>query len=489
MTRAQQQRYRRVARDASSSPPAPGPLDDSSFRGRTVAALMTPIASPEVFAAALRYQLHGEGGARILQGAGQGVDQSSVNLALYLQPDRPPAVRAVAASFILNQARNTDALPGILAAAQGLRPPAEQQLRQMLTHVALEERQAASQALLDLADLTPFQAQVSRLLEDSANAVCQPAFQAIAQTRCRRLYPQLLKALQSPHTEQLARETLLSLGQDAIAVLQRCTQHPGVSLPTKMTCWKLMAALPGPRSHLALAEDVMHQTGAARHLLLKLMVSLAQGSAGIGEHLSQWESLGQLIREELWLLGHLYAALTDLSPSQLPGGTATQLAEALRQQQRDVGERLLLLLQLRHPDAGLARVALLLHNPATLEIGLSQLGQVVEPTLRHLIIAVFDASSARQKRLALADWADGASLPPAERLQKMLSLHLALEPWPLACAYELALEQKVPLSDEALLQGIHHDDAAVRGAVQAYLNRMSPALVEALLLGAGANEC
>ncbi len=466
---------------------------------RNVEALMTPIAPPAIFAAALRHSLY------------LGPAIAPKVLQLHLQPERAPEVRAVAAAFALNPVFSSifeDGLPfwgdrtpsHRLAQSQwsDLFPLAQKILRSMLTHEIEQERSAASEVLKDLADLEPFKAEIPTLLEDFSPQVRETVIAAIAQTRSQALYPHLLKALRSPLVEQPAHEALVTLGDDAVPLLQRCTQHPDLSLNTKERSWRILMEIATSSARTALAEDVLHQQGEARARLLTLLLSQSpeamtrQTSYGmaLSQALAGSEGVMLLVREELWLLSQLYAALVELHPKGLPGLAARQLRQAIQRQQRDVGERILLLLQIRYPSGRLERAVQQLRHRSTIPQGLKRLAQLLEPPLREPLLAVFDARPVRLKRAAFSDWeaadrsgslqSDRCDAP--ERLRRLVALvEPGLDPEALACAYDLALEQEIALPDAALLRGINHRDLEVRAAAQAYLHRMPENVVTQLL--------
>lgn len=461
---------------------------------RSVDALMTPIAPPAVFAAALRHSLY------------LGPAISPKALQLHLQPERSPLIRAVAAAFALNpwfgsdwashsswragpKANNTMSHRLTQAQWSELVPQAQEILRAMLTHEAQEERRAASEVLGDLADLTPFKAQIPALLQDFSPQVRKAVIAAIAETRSQVLYPYLLKGLRSPLVEQSAHRALVQLGHEAVPLLQRCTQHPDLSLKTKEHSWQILTEIGSQKARATLAEDVLHQQGEARARLLTLLLNQPQGAVALSQALAGSEGVMQLVREELWLLSQLYAALADLHPKALPGLAARQLRQALNCQKRDVGERILLLLQIRYPAGGLNLVVEQLRHRSTIPQGLKRLAQLLEPPFREPLLAVFDARSVEEKRRAFANWEagdDSTSLPgnrckPAERLRQLVVLEPGLDARGLACVYDLALEQEIALRDEELLRGINHGDSEVCAAAQAYLNRMPEAVVMELL--------
>ncbi len=465
---------------------------------RIVEALMTPIAPPEVFAAALRHSLY------------LGPATSPKALQLHLQPERSPGVRAVAAAFALNPVFGSvfeDGMPfwgdrkpsRRLTQAQwsDLVPQAQKILRIMLTHKTQEERLAASEVLKDLGDLAPFKAQIPALLEDFSPQVREAVIAAIGQTRSQNLYPHLLKALRSPLVEQPAHAALVSLGDEAVPLLQRCSQHPDLSLKTKERSWRILIEIATAQARAALAEDVLRQQGEARACLLNLLLNQPEGvmagqvsyGMALSQALAGSEGVMQLVREELWLLSQLYAGLVDLHPKQLPGMAARQLRQALQRQQRDVGERILLLLQIRYPSGRLEQIVQQLRHRSTIPQGLKRLAQLLEPPLREPLLAVFDARPARSKRAVFADWEEGntsGSLPSdrcevPERLRQLVTLEPGLAPQALACAYDLALEQEISLPDAALLRGINHSNLDVQAAAQAYLHRMPDKVVTELL--------
>jgi len=462
--------------------------------------LMTPTASPDIFATALRYCLY------------LGPKAAVESIKVYLQQTQPPAVRAIAAAFVLS----SGSCPSDRPQGEALAAQAEQLLRAMLVHELSEERRAASEALKELPNLLPFKAQIPALLEDFDPQVRKGAIAAICQTHSKTLYPHLLKALRSPLTEALAHGALVFLQDDAVPLLQRCTRHPEVSLDTKVQSWRILAEIDTESARTALAEDVWFQQGLARSSLLILLLRSEAGHGQardlkpVGRHrrpktaiaapastptvirrqanaraallqaLAGAEGVMQLVREELWLLSHCYAALIELHPKRLPGRAAAALRLALREQQRDVGERILMLLQIRYPRHHFEPISQQLRDRATLAQGLKRLEKILEPPLKPALLAVFDARSVTDKRASLSAW-ESSGHSVSEQLRRLIALEPGLDSTGLARAYELALEQEIALPDEALLRGINHAVPEVQAAAKAYLDQMPDAIVIELL--------
>lgn len=451
-----------------------------------VAVLIAPTTPPEVVAAALRYRLTLDPPTEV------------ATLLPYLQPEQPAPVRAVAAATLLGLE------PASSPSDRLAQFQAQRVLQEMLTHRSEQERLAASEVLGELPQLPRFKAQIPALLEDFSPAVRRATLQAIAQQAAPRmppgtaapaaLYPYLLKALQNPLTEAPAQAALLTMGDEAIAPLRRCTQHPSLSAEAKRRCWTVLAQLNSARARQVLVENLTQTSGRLRQHLLKLLLAQPNrlGISALEQALSGPQGIMLLLKEELWLQEHLYGGLVDLAPQRLGQRPEVwALRRALVAQQRDGGERILLLLQVLCPQGDFARIGRDLRDRATIPQGLKRLNACLSPALRPAILPLFAAQPVAQKLEALvahnpgegSPWRSNRPLTPTQGLAALLALQPGLESDTLTCAYQLASALGIRLSHGSVLAGLSHADEAVRAAVNLYLERMTSSVLQHLSPG------
>lgn len=421
-----------------------------------------------------------------------------------LAPEQSASVRAMAAAALLRLQDSSDSEP-VSQKQRAAEVQAQQVLHDMLGCSLDAERLAASAVLRDLPQLTRFKAQIPALLADHLPAVRQRTLQAIAtqasnesypdtgQLGKQALYPYLLKALQNPLTEVPAQAALVSMGERAIAPLRRCTQHPSLSEAAKQRCWTVLAQLDCDRARQLLVEHVTQTSGQIRQHLLRLLVEQPNGKGRIAltDALAGPRGIMLLVKEEIWLQGHLYAALVDLHPQQFnqpDKPQARQLRQALIAQQRDGGERILLLLQLFSPQAKLQEVTWDLRDRATIPRGLRRLQNMLPAELCPVVLAIFDAQPVFRKLAAMAaatppegsPWFIYHPLAPAQRLRVLLSLQPGLESESLAAAYRLASALGLALTHQQVLWGLDHESEKVQTAVNQYLERMTGSVLQHL---------
>ncbi len=469
--------------------------------------LLTPVTSPEVYAATLKYLL------KIAPPA------SAQSLLHYLKSDVQVPIRAVAAAYMMAYGDSSTQRSASLAFVQ------------MLGRDSEVERLVGAEALKEAGDLERLQQYITPLLQDFSLPVRAALLQAIAETRSRSLYDHLLQALHSPMTQEIARTALQTMGDEGLQLLQKHCHNSAIALDDKLRTWDTLAQLhtlnqqqgssrqgilqyPDRRDPQAahqtslqrkqretgdkqsevnalniLALELTQNSGVARQHLLKLLLQQPKraGIRAVQQILGKKTGIMALVQEELWLLGHLYAALVDLDPKTLdpkhttPSAEVRVFREALIEQQRNVGERVLLLLQFLYPRKSMKLAARKLRDRDSIPQGLVILERLLEPEIKPRVLAIFGAQSASKKLAQLKRWVAYEPLPGQQRLRSLLSLKPGLDDWPHACAFHLACHRQWRVSDDQLLQGLNHPNLAVQDAAKSYLGEISSGTLDRLL--------
>lgn len=472
--------------------------------------LLTPVTSPEVYAAALKY---------LLQIA---PPSSAQSLMQYLKSDVQVPIRAVAAAYMMAHGDSSTQRSASLAFVH------------MLGRDSEVERLVGAEALKDAGDLERLQQYITPLLNDFSLPVRAALLEAIAQTQTRSLYNHLLQALHSPLTQEIARTALQTMGDEGLQLLQKHSHTPNLPLDDKLRTWDTLAQLHtaaqqsggsqpsmqtqtnrpnrptqptsppqgNPRKRREnsrkpsttnalniLALELTQSSGVARQHLLKLLLQQPRrdGIRAVQQILGKRTGIMALLQEELWLLGHLYGALVDLAPKNLDAKNVTPSAEvrvfrdALIEQQRNVGERVLLLLQFLYPGKSMKLAARKLRDRHSVPQGLAILERLLDPEIKPRVQAVFEAQSASKKLAQLKRWVAYEPLPGQQRLRALLSLSPGLDDWPHACAFHLAYQRQWRVSDDQLLHGLNHPNPAVQEAAKSYLGDISSGTLDRLL--------
>ncbi|MEA5417973.1 Npt1/Npt2 family nucleotide transporter [Spirulina sp. CCNP1310] len=384
----------------------------------------------------------------------------------YLNERVDPMVRGTAAGLILRRGTADD------------RKEATATLEQMLTSNREKERVIGVQALQEAdeqSDLSQFY--IPMLLQDESARVRCALLEAIAAKRLTDYYPSLLKGLYYRSTRDAAKQSLVKLGDEAIALLSSVAEDIHKPDFIRQQAWSALAEIGSPTAITMLIQHLLTSWGTARRNLLRILLKIP-GDHGIEMVLEQIGRSGveTLIEQELLLLDQVLAADLDLPADGITGREADLLRSSLKGMQADITDRCFLIMKLLYPFNAIQAAILNLDSDSEVSIalGLEILDNTVDLPQKQILLRVLERRPTRDRLNDLNDLMPYEPLEAGDRLRRLLELRHFLSDWTLACCFHLAREQRWAVSRESTLVGLRHPSSFVRESVLAYLKAASP---------------
>ncbi len=439
-----------------------------------IRALSRRALPPEVLALALRYIWLTETEPDIEQ------------LRPYLQPQVDPVVRGTAAALIMRRGDREQ------------KAVATNTIRRMITSQQERERVMGARALGEADYLQNLRLHLDDLLQDESLRVRCALLDVIASTHMEEYYPSLVKALGYRSTREAARQALVRLENDAIPLLVSVAQDIDKTDLVRLQAWSAIGEIGTIEAIDSLVNRLMTSWGTTRRNILRILLKIPDdaGIEGVLERVGR-SGVETLIEQELMFLGHIYAALIDLSllpirqitPNRINGDWSESqspqqlLGQALRGLESDAVERCFLLMKFLYPLGSIQAAAFNIRSlqAANVARGLEILDNTVDIAHKRSLINILDRHSELEKLEYLAPLMPYRPLKPSNRLRRLLDLRHFLSDWTLACCFHLSREAHWSLTAEQTLMCLRHPTGFVREAVLAYLKIASPrALVELL---------
>jgi HEAT repeat protein len=447
-------RLQRQSLEAMTSYPNP------AYLPRVRALIDEEDLQPEVLAVALRYIWLTEPDPDIQQ------------LRPYLHPDVDPVVRGTAASLML---RRGD--PRQKAEATDI-------LRRMLTHDRERERVMGCRALGEAVYLQALRLYIKPLLQDESLRVRCALLEAIAATHLEEFYPSLLRGLHYKSTREAAMQALVRLENEALPRLVELAEDPYKPEVVRNAAWMTIGQIGTAEALDVLVSNLSTAWGNTRCSILRILLKLPQ-ERGIDavSNLQGRSGIEGLISQELSFIGHIYAALMDLSADQVQTDEADLLRRALRYDLSDAVERLFLLMRFLYSSSAIQAAAFTLQSDSQEGVarGLEILDNTIDIPGKQAVLTLLDRRSDAEKLQSLSDYLTYTPMPPSQRLRYLLDLRHFLADWTRACCFHVARSERWGLTPDQILASLRDPVGFVREAVISYLSVASPkALLELL---------
>jgi hypothetical protein len=234
----------------------------------------------------------------------------------------------------------------------------------------------------------------------------------------------------------------------------------------------------------ALIAHLMTAWGTDRRSILRILLEMPRdvGIDSVSDRLGR-RGIERLIDHELMFVGQLYAALLDLTPTQVWGREADLLRRALRDLQADAEERLFLLMKFLYPIGSIKAAAFNLqsNSRSSMARGLEILDNTLDIPSKRALLSLLDRNSDLDKLQSLSDLMSYEPMAPSDRLRHLLDLRHFLSDWSLACCFHLARQARWSLTPEQTIACLRHPRGFVRESVLAYLKMASPRALMRLL--------
>ncbi|MGB0561955.1 MAG: HEAT repeat domain-containing protein, partial [Spirulinaceae cyanobacterium] len=384
----------------------------------------------------------------------------------YLNERVDPMVRGTAAGLILRRGTAGD------------RKDAVATLERMLTSQREKERVIGVQALQEAdEDSELLQFYIPVLLQDDSARVRCALLGAIAAKHLTDYYPSLLKGLYYRSTREAAKQALIKLNDEAIALLKSVGEDIRKPDYIRQQSWSALAEIGSEAAIAALVEQLLNSWGTSRRNLLRTLQKIP-GDHGIEAIL---ETLGRsgvetLIEQELLLLAQTYAAELDLAETVVQGREANLLRSALQGMQNDIFDRCFLIMKLIYPFSSIQAAILNLDSDSEVSIalGLEILDNTIDLPQKQILLRILETRPTQDRLDDMGELCAYEPLSASERLRQLLEFRHFLSDWTLACCFHLAREQRWAVSQAAALMGLSHPSSFVREAILAYLRAASP---------------
>ncbi|MGJ3254600.1 MAG: Npt1/Npt2 family nucleotide transporter [Elainellaceae cyanobacterium] len=425
-----------------------------------VQSLLRQPLSPDTFALALRYIWRTHPSPNVQ------------DLLPHLEADVDSAIRGTAAALLLRHGNSLQ------------KAEATDLLRRMLTNKYERERVMACRALGDATYLQALRLYIEPLLQDDSLRVRCALLEAIAATHLEEYYPCLIRGLYYKSTRDAAMRSLIRLDSDAIPWLVEAAEDPYKPDIVRTCAWSVIGQIGTPDAVDVLVNHLNSSWGTARRSLLRTLLKLPQekGVDAVADVLGR-RGVEALIHQEMMLLGQIYGSLVDLSPQYIDEQEAELLRRALNNLERDVIERLFLLMRFLYPSSSIQAAAFNLQSESANSVAraLEILDNAIDLPCKKALLSILDRRPNDEKLQNLSDIVDYEPMSPSQRLRYLLDLRHFLSDWVLACCFHLARRAHWSLTTEHILAGLHHPVGFVREAVLHYLQMASPRALHNLL--------
>jgi len=418
---------------------------------------------PEVFALALRYVWSA---------------QTNLDLSLlekYLQPKQNALVRATAATLILRQ--------GSLMQ----RVAATKTLRLMLTHKKERERINAVRALREAVYLQELRIHIPDLLQDKSLRVRCTVLEMIAATHLEEHYPSLIAALYYKSTRATAMRAIVRLGNEGLHLLLQIATNIYKPEIVRMNAWRAIAQIETTEAIESLWTYLETSWGSNRDYILRSLIKIHQQSKNTNFTDSFYEGrVETLIEQELRFLGEIYAAYIDTQKLQTKqeyptNGRISHISELLQRSildlEKDIKERLMLLLKLLYPAEKMQAAAFNIRSESVVNLarGLEILDHTITLSRKSLLLNILDRRPPQEKLRYLieAEVVNHENMPIGDRLRRLITLSNLLSDWCLACCFHFAQVAHIRLNPAEIIVTLRHPTGFVREAAISYLSVVS----------------
>ncbi|MEP0855794.1 HEAT repeat domain-containing protein [Trichocoleus sp. DQ-U1] len=436
-----------------------------------VQGLIAQKLNPEVLAVALRYIWLTQETPDISQ------------LQPYLRPNVDPVVRGTAAALILRRGTPTE------------KAEATNTLRRMLTHQRERERVMGCRALGEADYLQALRLYIPSLLQDESLRVRCALLEVISSTHLHEYYPALVRGLYYKSTREAALGAIVRLGDEAIPMLVELAQDIHKPDLVRLQAWSAMGQIGTPEALNQLVAHLKTGWGTTRRNILRILLKMPHetGIEGVLDRLGR-SGVEMLIEQEMLFVGHLYAALVDLSADEpiesffastreANQSALSLLQRALLEEQSDVIERCFLLMKFLYPASSIQAAAFNLQSdsPSNIALGLEILDNTLDIAKKRSLVGILDRRPEKEKLQNLAEMFPYQPMIQSDRLRRLLDLRHFLSDWPLACCFHAARQAKWSLTPEQTLVCLRHPTGFVREAVLAYLRAAAPRALQEML--------
>jgi ATP/ADP translocase/HEAT repeat protein len=299
-----------------------------------------------------------------------------------------------------------------------------------------------------------------RLLLDDDPSVRKAALKAAAHVADPRLVPLLVEALATEKGRQRAARALAAVGPPAVPALAELLGNPEVPRAAKLAVPRILKAIPCEEAFAALLGAKPPEDGAVR---LRAFAALGALRQSLGHPPLPLREVQVRIEAEV---RQVYALAASWEAAREPYGTPL-LADSVEADLRRGSRRVLRLLELRYPRGDMALVLRRLADPGRRANALEALDTLLEPSLKPLVLPLFD------------------DLPWPQRIQR--AGRLAFEPrLPLNFLLDRCRDSNPFVAYAAFCAAARHREGAALHEAGKLLSHGDPLVREGVLLAATA---
>lgn len=370
--------------------------------------------------------------------------------------DRRPAIRAAAVVGLVRHA----GISGIIEAAEELK-------RQLGADSEVERELAAS--VLGEIGVSTFYNSLLPFLRDPSPQVRRSALRAAGRLKSPELVEHLVEHLARHETVRDASQALVAYGAGVEAPLGKALRDESLRLDVRR-------AIPAVLARLNSREAAETLVSALELPEPTLRASIARSLARLMRRRSDVVVRRDVVRDAVlselstaeWLLEAQNALALPLidrtAPVPVARGGRSLLSLALIEERDRALSRILVLLELLHPRAGLDVVAdnLKSDQPSRRANAVEVLDNTVKEDLKKRLLPLLEDRLSRPSDTART------------QLQWLESLLRGPHPWIAACAAQFALEERIASTALALEHALHSPVAYVRESAAFALVRLAP---------------
>ncbi|AFY53813.1 hypothetical protein Riv7116_1244 [Rivularia sp. PCC 7116] len=435
--------------------------------------------NPNIFALALRYVFLAE------------VSPNSNQLEEYLNPEQDSAIRGTAAALLLTRGTTKQKVA------------ATKTLKWMLTNKEAQIRVSGVKSLAEADYLQSLRIYIPNLLEDESLNVRSAALEMIAAKHLEEYYSALIAGLYYKPTRLVAVKGLVKLGNEVLPMLSKLATNIYEPEIARVYALKTIGQIDTLAAIDNLWQHLETSKGKIKSHILRTLLKRHQQQGILALVDRFYESrVQELIKEELKLLGQIYAASLDFKNQgeiyaayiEFKTGETLQnfhskkkvvalcrlVQNSFTELEIDIKERILLLLKLLYPLEKINAAAFNLNSESgvTLARGLEILEHTIDLPCKTILINIFDRRPYLEKlqKLVEAGLTKYEQMAVNERTRTLLELEHSLSDWCWASCIHFAQVARIKLKPIQIEGSLRHPCGFVREAAVAYLSIASPRL-------------
>lgn len=311
-----------------------------------------------------------------------------------------------------------------------------------------------------------FDGELSTLLDDDHSEVVTAALSAAGRSRRVGVLPQVAARLGQPEHREAAASALVALGRRGVFALRTLMEDAGRPREIREEIPRVLSSIGGPEARDALVGNLLEPDTVLR---TRIISGLSRLHARHRQLTVDRGAIEMALAAEI--LGH-YRSYQIIGTLGTTFESTDPVARGLQYAIDQERERILRLLDPLLPDQDMKSVhaALQSDNPALRANALELLDNILAPSLRKLVIPLFDSQVTLQERVRLARQVVGTTVQSRE--EATLAMLVSEDMWLKACGVYAVGALRLESLRSRIEPLLSSEDPLLRETTRAALRRL-----------------